>query len=252
MEYRGYRSPNYVVTSGVPQGSNLGPLLFLMYINDISEEIGVEFCLFADDLKVYKPIKSVEDCCQMQQTLNNLHRWCEQNKLRFNISKCFAMTISLKKSLLTYNYSIDGIALQRAHRFRDLGVTFNSQYNFNDHIRDVYASANKTMGFVMRNCREFTDIHSLKILFYALISSKLEYACLIWSPYYQVHVNCLERLQRRFMKFLAFKCDGVYPPQGFSNAILLKRFNMLSPLGRRELVIYLYLCIFLGELSAGL
>src|SRR3978361_2380636 len=86
-----------LLLSGVPQGSNLGPLLFLMYINDISEEIGVEFCLFADDLKVYKPIKSVEDCCQMQQTLNNLHRWCEQNKLRFNISKCFAMTVSLKK-----------------------------------------------------------------------------------------------------------------------------------------------------------
>lgn len=236
MEYQGYKSPNYEVTSGVPQGSNLGPLLFLMFIDDITERLCTQFSLFADDLKLFTRVESTQDCHFVQNTINLLNCWCKENKLKLNITKCSVMSITLKKSPIIYNYSIDGSQLHRTYKVRDLGVIYNSAFNFNDHVLDLAASATKTMGFIIRNCREFTDIQVLKTLYYTLINSKIEYCCLIWSPYYSVYINCFERLQRRFMKFMAYKSDGVYPPQGFSNEDLLKRFNMLSPRCRRELL----------------
>ena len=96
--YNGYRSSNYTATSGVPQGSNLGPLLFNLFINDLPELINCKCLLFADDLKIFYQVESVQDCHFLQRQLNILEDWCTDNKLDLNVSKCKICTCLLYTS----------------------------------------------------------------------------------------------------------------------------------------------------------
>ena len=88
-----------LVTSGVPQGSLLGPLLFTIFINDLPEETedAVMAALFADDTKVYRSIKSMADCIFLQNTLTNFDDWSQRNNIRFNASKCKVLTVTVRR-----------------------------------------------------------------------------------------------------------------------------------------------------------
>ena len=243
VSYNGFKSSEYLVTSGVPQGSNLGPLIFLLFINDLPTYI--EHCpslLFADDTKVHNEIKSESDCLGLQLAVDNLTNWCFINRLALNVQKCKVITFSRKKHPLIYDYNINNTRLERFEIVKDLGVYFDSNFNFNHHANEVAKSAAVSLGFILRNTKGFNNIRALKNLYNAFVVSKLEYASLIWSPIYSCYKTMLERIQRKFLKHIWFKLFGHYPPQGFDHNQLLVILNFKSLEQRRisHFLIFLY------------
>lgn len=245
VTYNGFTSNPYTVTSGVPQGSNLGPLFFALFVNDLNDTLSCKKLFFADDLKIFASINSIDDCHMLQRELNKVAQWCHLNSLVLNITKCKVVTYSRKDELIDYDYHIDTQSLSRTDSTRDLGVFFDSKLSFAKHIELTVSSSMKTLGFILRLSQVFHDNGVLIKLFYCYIRSKLEYCSLIWSPIYEYQVKSIESVLRKFLKFLCFRTDGRYPNRGCDQTYLLNRFNFDSLQFRRQFysVKFLYLLI---------
>jgi ribonuclease P/MRP protein subunit RPP40 len=108
VSVHGHRSNVFDCSSGVPQGSVLGPLLFNIFINDIIEDLSVSCLLYADDMKIFTSIREVGDCVRLQDKIDLISTWCIRNSLQLNIAKCVVMTLSNKKQKIEFDYNIDG------------------------------------------------------------------------------------------------------------------------------------------------
>ena len=148
------------VTSGVPQGSILGPLLFTLFINDLPDEAayGVKVALDADDTKLYRNVSSAEHCDLIQDTLSNMHVWSHRKNIRFNTSKCKVLTVTRKKTPIAFDYTLDGTALTRVSEEKDLGVIITSTLSWDSHIHTITAKANKLLGLLKRTCPLLTGV----------------------------------------------------------------------------------------------
>ena len=233
VRYQCHTSKKIHPTSGVPQGSNLGPLLFLLFVNDITNTVSTDSLLFADDYKIYKIITSIKDCIALQNDLNKIFQWCQRNRLFLNIQKCLVISYCRKKSPLHFQYVIDAIDLKRQDSVTDLGILFDAKLTFVPHINHIVSKAYKTYGFIYRNTKDFTKIQTRKALFFSLVRSQLEYGAIVWHPIYQVHIKHIESVQRLFLKYLLFCEDRAYPPRGYNHAHLLNRFKINSLHTRR-------------------
>ena len=177
--YNGFKSDCYTATSGVPQGSTLGPLFFLIYINDVVDVIeNSKILIFADDVKLYLKINCVEDCQLLQNDIDKIQSWCSLNGLPLNKEKCKVVTYSLCYQPFRYDYGIDGMIMQRMLTVKDLGVCYDSQFSFREQINNITSKAGKMLGFIIRNCKEFSNISILKTLYYSLVRTRLEYCSL--------------------------------------------------------------------------
>ena len=122
----GWTSKPINVTSGVPQGSHIGPLLFLLFMNDVPNVLNYSNCLmFADDLKMFYSVKSRLDAMNLQRDLDMLSLWCQQNCLSLNINKCKTISFHRKKLPIQFSYKIDHTELERVSEVNDLGVLFD-------------------------------------------------------------------------------------------------------------------------------
>lgn len=242
VQYRGFESVSIQATSGVPQGSVLGPLFFNVLANDVTDNLNCQSLLYADDMKLFCEIQSMEDCKLLQNNLITLNDWCRKNKLLLNVAKCFCLSFTRKRSCVEFRYDVEGVELQRCTEFRDLGVTFDSKLSFVSHVNTIIAASYRNLGFILRNSREFNDPKTFIVLFNAFVRSKLEYASIIWYPTYGIHSHNIEKIQRRFVKYVWFRSDGIYPQRGIQSDLLLNRYNMVSLAQRRNLatVIFLY------------
>jgi hypothetical protein len=131
-------SKKYEVTSGVPQGSHLGPLLFTLFINDISWIIGnqVVVGIFADDLKIYRKITNYTDSLILQESLDMLSAYCQQFQLYINIDKCSFITFPRKLAqCFSTSYNFSDITLAKVHNIKNLGVILNSKLTYNSQIK---------------------------------------------------------------------------------------------------------------------
>lgn len=136
------KSRLFDATSGVPQGSHIGPLLFLVFINDIVSVLQpVGYLLFADDLKIYSRIRGLEDASLFQSVIDQLVGWCESNRLFFNIGKCKVMTFGRLRNPLMVDYTMSDTRLQRETEILDLGVHFDHKMSFVKHINVVVAKS---------------------------------------------------------------------------------------------------------------
>lgn len=140
-----------------------------------------------------------------------------------------------KKQSIDYNYSLGNTVLAKCFVVKDLGVLFDSKLSFSAHITTITAAAYKMLGFVIRNTKHFSDLHAMSSLFNAFVRSKLEYASVVWCPGYDYLADCIEAVQRRFLKHLCYKLDGVYPERGSSQSNLLARFDRQELCIRRNL-----------------
>lgn len=202
----GFASISSPIPSGVPQGSILGPLLFVLFINDVGKCFyHSDFLLFADDMKIFKVINSNDDFDLLQQDLNRFRSYCASNKLDLNVTKCSCITFSRSPTPLQYVYKINDQVLTRTNSVIDLGITIDSKLLFDEHIEKIVAKALKSLGFLFRITRDFKTIKTLKILYCSLVRSNLEYASQVWNPCYEIYIERLERIQKKFLSFINFK-----------------------------------------------
>ena len=139
------------VSSSVPQGTVLGPLLILIYINDITEGFSSELRLFADDCLLYRIIKSTHDCEILQQDLDRLVRWSERWIMRFNFLNCTSMSVhQLRSRYQDYTYKVNDVALIRTTKQKYIGVMLTSD-SWNTHISNIASKANRSLGLVKRS-----------------------------------------------------------------------------------------------------
>ena len=227
-----YQSDIIAATSGVPQGGHCSPLFFNLFINDI------KYCfqyskplLFADDLKFYRTISGAEDQRLLQSDLNRLVSWCENNKLKLNVAKCFHISFFRIQNRFNFAYYIKDDQIKYASRVKDLGISFDEELRFTDHISNVVVQSSKLLGFVLRNCRNFS-VESLKCIYTSIVRSKIEYASIVWSPYHNIHKLSLERVQNKFLRHCAFRLGMRIPDHNYDN---MRMITKLDPLEFRRL-----------------
>jgi len=189
------------VVSGVPQGTVMGPLLFLLHINDLPSIVSSEVRLFADDCLVYRRIRSQEDQHELQKDLDNLYRWAETWGMEYNPTKCNTMSVKRGRSKLNHIYSLNGHPLLEVQEAKYLGITISNNLKWTSHIQNTVTKANRTLGFLHRNLRSCPK--KLKAMAYlALIRPLLEYSCAAWDPYLKGDIQALEKIQRRGARFV--------------------------------------------------
>ena len=139
------------VLSGIPQGSVLGPCLFLMYINDMPDTIKSNSRLFADDTIMYLTISKQDDCNTLQSDLTKLESWEKEWLMAFNPDKCEVIRITNKKTPIIHDYELHGKILQTTKNTKYLGVNINDKLSWSKHINQITTKANNTLKFVKRN-----------------------------------------------------------------------------------------------------
>lgn len=205
-----FQSDPINVTSGVPQGGHCSPLFFILFMNSIFECFqNSDGLAFADDLKVSKVINSLNDQLLLQADLDRLAEWCQSFKLNLNISKCCHISFFKGSKKFDTSYSINGKNLKYVSKIKDLGVIFQEDLSFVEHIISITVQSSKMLGFILRNCHINFSVDTLKGLYYSLVRSKLEYGSVVWSPYQAVYIATLERTQHRFLRYCAFKLGVV-------------------------------------------
>ena len=141
-----------VVVNGVNHGTVLGPLLFSLYINDISSDIESEIRLFADDCVCYREIKDEEDTMKLQSDIDRLGSWARKWGMRFQPVKCNMMQLTRKRiKKIHASYTLEGTDLENVESIKYLGVTITSDLRWNTHVSNVCTKANRTLGFLRRN-----------------------------------------------------------------------------------------------------
>ena len=131
----------------------LGPILFLVFINDLPEHIKSKVRLFADDTAVYLAVSNLEHAQILQEDLDRLAKWSSEWDMEFNPSKCTVIHVTRSKSIVPSKYTLYGQVLESVSSSKYLGVTLNDHLTWNDHIQNTVTSANKTLGFLRRNIR---------------------------------------------------------------------------------------------------
>ena len=136
--------------SGVPQGTVLGPLLFSLYINDISADIESEIRLFADDCVCYREIKGIDDTVKLQEDIDRLGCWARKLGMRFQPVICNMMQLTKKHNKIQTSYTLEGTVLDNVESIKYLGVTITSDLKWNTQIINICTEANRTLGFLRR------------------------------------------------------------------------------------------------------
>jgi hypothetical protein len=195
------------VTSGVPQGSVIGPLLFLLYINDIGETVDSNLRLFADDAVVYREIRSVNDKESLTKDLEAIQEWCDSWQLELNLKKCVVVNFWKRKNAPCNSYCINNTKLESVESVKYLGVKLTNDLSWSGHIREIAGQANRKLGFVKRILGKCDD-KVREISYFSLVRPHLEYAASIWDPYEIGLETELERVQRRSARYVKGRYDN--------------------------------------------
>ena len=188
--------------SGVPQGSILGPLLFIVYVNDIPDAINYSHCfLFADDAKLLKVINTSADHNQLQEDLSDVSTWCEQWNLKLNSSKCVAVHFSSQPQQ-SKTYSIGGTSIPFLEIQRDLGVTVSGTLSWSFQCELVCSKAYKFLHVIRRNVPPSSPVNLKKQLYLTLVKSHVSYCCQLWRPFMVKDIQSIEKIQRRATKYI--------------------------------------------------
>ena len=189
------------IISGVPQGSVLGPILFLLFINDLPDHIKSRILLFADDLKL---IANAVNKGIIDEDLKSLERWEDMWCLRFNLDKCKVLHISANENP-SNKYYLDSTELVPTESEKDLGFNMDVKFDFGEHIKASLAKANKMIAWVSRNviCK---DKVVMSVIYRCLVRPHLEYCVQCWCPTPRFGnwelILSIEKIQRKFTRLV--------------------------------------------------
>lgn len=229
----GAESPAVSVSSGVPQGSILGPLLFILSVDmlaSLSISSSGKIGMYADDICYYRPVFAEEDLLAVQLDVSLINEWVKDCGLRLNVAKTKSMVISRKRRPPTLSLRIDDRPIDQVDSFRYLGVQISSDLTWSDHISRTCLKAKRLIGFLYRYFY-LAERKCLSHLYRALILPILDYGCCIWDPHTAKHVTQLERVQS-FAARLATKrwscdADSLKSELGWAALSTRRRFQKL-------------------------
>lgn len=197
------------VLSGIPQGSVLGPFLFVVFVNDLPDAVHSASFLFADDTKLFAKVP--DNSLTLQEDLDRLQLWSDLWQLRFNASKCKVMHIGKQDDPAQYHMTSDGskVTLEECDMEKDLGVNVDNDLKFSKHVQ---IQVNKTSRLLALLRRGFTvlDSSSLPMLYKSVIRPHLEYSNVVWHPRFKGDTEELEKVQRRATKLVPELADLDY------------------------------------------
>ena len=241
------------VISGVPQGSVLGPLLFLVMMLDIDKQVTFSaIATYADDTKIWATVNTREDTQRVQSDLTRLYEWARNNNMEFNAEKFEHLTFTQYPPLQPLKYSTPtGTEMKFKETVNDLGITFSRSGKFQTHIAEMVRSAQRLSHWILRTFHT-RDRANMKILLKSLIIPKVEYASPVWYPSDRTSINLIESVQkvftRRMSEFVAWR-------EGVSSLICqvnywdrLKSLHLYSLQRRRDR----YLILFIYKMVAGI
>ena len=202
VRVNGELSASKPVISGIPQGSVLGPLLFVLYINDLPDSVQSNLLLFADDTKIFRQVSTTEDAEALQKDIDALNLWSEKWLLKFNIDKCHVLSLGkFDKIMHTHRYKLYGDELEHVFEEKDLGVIIDMELTFEEHMASKIKKANGIMGLIRRTF-SFLDAETFRKLYTSFVRPHLEYANTVWSPFLRKHIKMLESVQERATKLV--------------------------------------------------
>ena len=187
------------VTSGVPQGSVLGPVLFLIYINDIDVNINSHILKFADDTKIFRISSTTNDTNELQQDLKTLLKWSEDWQMLFNADKCKSIHYGFNNK--NHSYHMNGQVLEQVNQEKDLGVIITNSLKNSTNCATAAKKANRVLGIINRTLT-YKDKRIILQLYKSLVRPHLEYAVQAWNPYLQKDIAILEKVQRRATRMI--------------------------------------------------
>ena len=196
----GIQSDVELVTSGIPQGSVLGPTLFVVFINDLPDKIKTHVKIFADDTKIFNAIKTSDESSILQDDINQLVEWTQKWQLPFNMEKTKVLHYGRNNS--EHNYQIGGLNIAKDCTEKDLGVTFDNSLKFSTHIASIVQKANSRLGIIKRNF----SIMSKEIimpLYKSIVRPILEYGSSVWNPALRRDYLEIEKVQKRATKMIS-------------------------------------------------
>ncbi len=228
-------SQDYPVLSGVPQGTVLGPLLFLLMIGDINQFVkSSRLVSFADDTRLYSRISNVDDCDSLQHDLNSVYDWATTNNMIFNSQKfnyiSFSSNMASERTNVYINPGMN--IINPSINVRDLGIQMSSNCSFDTHIIDLSKRCYNLTGWILRTFIT-RDKLTMLTLFKSIVLSRLDYASQLWSPHKLKHINLIERIQRSFTKHIAGMHDLSYH-------VRLQKLCLYSVQRRRDRYCILY------------
>ena len=232
------RSTFLPMQMGVPQGSILGPLLFILYINDFPQVCGQQITtfLYADDTSIFIEGKSEEE---LQTSLNvfmpKVAKWFTTNQLSLNTDKTFYQIYTSKKTAVEVSLQLDGAAIKRAQTVKYLGVFIDEDLKWKTHIAKLYTVLSRNVGIISR-VRYFLNSKHLLLLYNSLVLSHLNYCCFMYSSTYSTNINEIEKLQKRAVRMV----DG--QPRLAHTAPIFKKLKLLriQDIGKQQMLLLLH------------
>ena len=232
----GFLSNPAKVLSGVPQGSVLGPLLFLVMISDIDRDVLHSFLSsFADDTRIGRSIKSVEDALELQKDLDRIYQWAKDNNMDFNNNKFELIRYGLNQIIKdATSYSApDGSHIPEKTHVKDLGVTMSNNVTFSEHINKICQKARDMCSWILRTFKARTPILMLT-LWRSLVQPILDYCSQLWCPISIGQIKQIEEIQKAFTR-------KIRSGQSENYWLRLKTYRLYSQERRRERYRILYL-----------
>ena len=187
------------VLSGVPQWSVLGPILFLVYIDDLEERVTGNILKCADDPKLFRKTKEIGDTQKLQDDIDKLVRWSQKRQMLFSFGKCKCLPTGPGNTGM--NYEIGGTILSKTVKETYLVVSMNANMKVSEQCRIAAAKGNQVIGMIRRNIT-YKENSLIVPLYKAIVIPHLEYCKQAWSPYLRKYIDMLEEIQRTGTKLI--------------------------------------------------
>lgn len=241
VDVDGYSSTRLPVTSGVPQGSVLGPILFLMYVNDITAAVcpDVQIRLFADDCLIFKKVTCQNDQISLNSSLAKIHEWCTTWSMSLNSEKTVLLRVSNKRQPFLYTYKISTGTVAEATEYKYLGLTISNKLTWSSHIENICTAATRKLGLLRHRLKNAPP--DAKLLAYkTYVLPKVEYASVIWDPHYKKDKQRLEMVQRRAVRFIFNKYKRTDSPSSLMLANKIPTLEQRRKISRLKFLFLLY------------